>query len=178
MATIENIIATIESRIARNRQYVETVLADAQRAGHKNLTIAQDKECARRLDEVDEDKKALERAKRVQAEEDSVNAGMLESHPTGAYDNRERKTATVSVSRNERQYHRGVDEQAGFRNQPGGAFLLDIARSHLGDPMATDRLTRHMREEYVEKPWLQERSSDTTNFTQVFSAGLNRSYAA
>ena len=52
-----------------------------------------------------------------------------------------------------------------FKNQPGGGFLLDIARSHLGDPMATDRLTRHMREEYVEKPWLEERSSDTTNFT-------------
>jgi hypothetical protein len=165
MATIESYIADIEARIAKNRQYIETTLDDAKRVGRSTLTKSADTEVERRFGLIDADKKALERARAIKSDEDSLESRLSETRSTGAYDNHERKTATVSVSRNERTYHQGKDIEAGFKNQPGGAFLLDIARSHLGDPMATDRLTRHMREEYVEKPWLQERSSDTTNFT-------------
>ena len=63
MANINAIIADLESKITRNRAYVENALAAAKRAGHSYLTETVDAECERRMDAMDLDKKALERAK-------------------------------------------------------------------------------------------------------------------
>ena len=106
MATIESIISGLESKIAANRKYVEDVLATAQRGGHKNLTIAQDVECGRRLDQVDEDKRALERAKAVQAEENSLESRLAESRSTGAYVNRQNRTTSMHITSEARTYQR------------------------------------------------------------------------
>jgi Phage capsid family len=75
------------------------------------------------------------------------------------------RTTSVSVTRNERTYHPGRDEERGLRNSPGGAFLLDVAGAAMGDYAAQERLMRHTQEMRVDRPWLEERAnSGTVNF--------------
>ena len=146
------IIADLEQKIARNRNYVETVLADAKRAGRKNLTLAEDAECDRRLNEVDTDKAALARALKVRAEENDLESRLSETRSTGAYTNRQGRTATLSVTRNERTYNPGNDPK-------GTNFVRDIVRGQImGDPEAQLRLSRHMTEERIERPQYEERA--------------------
>ena len=81
---INALIADYEQKIARNRAYVESVLAAAKAEGRKNLTLSEDAECERRLDAIDSDKQALDRARKVKAEDDAPDAAMRESFPTSA----------------------------------------------------------------------------------------------
>src|SRR5439155_242220 len=75
------------------------------------------------------------------------------------------RTTAFSVTRNERTYHPGRDEERGLRNSPGGAFLLDMAGAAMGDYAAQERLMRHTQEMRVDRPWLEERAnSGTANF--------------
>ena len=146
---IHAIIADLEQKIARNRNYVETVLADAKRAGRQNLTLSEDAECERRLNEIDADKASLERARRVEREESDLDAAMRESHPATpatpasrvnrAYDR------VARITSEPRTYNRG--------NDPSGTnFLADVARAQLvGDAEAYSRLARHSQEERIER---------------------------
>ena len=84
MATIENVISDLESKIARNRRRIEMTLDDAKRAGRSNLTEAEDIDCERRFAEIDDDKLALARALKVKSDDDAADAAMRETHPTSA----------------------------------------------------------------------------------------------
>lgn len=94
------------------------------------------------------DAEISERAKRIEALEAEQRADeaatvlAAQSTPTGtrgpAYDR------VVRVGVEERTYHVG-------NCRTGGEFLRDVAASFLGDFNARDRVTRHMREEEVER---------------------------
>jgi hypothetical protein len=163
---LDTIVREIETRISRNRQYVQTALDDAQRAGHKNLSLAVDAECTRRLDAIDADKGKLERAKVVQAEESALESRLTESRSTGAYANRVSRTSVVSVTRNERTYNAGNDPR-------GTNFLRDVARAQImGDAEAYSRLARHSAEERVERGDYTERAAgDLVTGTSGAGAG-------
>ena len=169
VAQYQRDVDSARTRYDRARQEITSILDRAKAAGFSNLTAAQDRQCESLLQAADKAKaelrsaeSALVKAKEIENDENRLELRLNTVHNTGTgRQNGPSRTTSLSVTRNERQYHRGQDNV----NQPGSAFLLDIARQQLGDPMATERLTRHMREEYVEKPWLEERSSDTTNFT-------------
>jgi HK97 family phage major capsid protein len=153
MATIESYIADIQARIAKNRQYIETVLDGAKRAGRSVLSKSEDTECERRFGLIDADKLALSRAQAIKAEDDSLESRLNESHPTGAYDGRANRTTTVSVTREARTYNKGNDPK-------GTSFLRDVARAQImGDAEAYSRLARHMQEERVERPQYAERAA-------------------
>ena len=84
MASIASYIADIEARIAKNRQYIETTLANARNAGRSTLNKSEDTEVERRFGLIDADKKALERARAIQVEEAEMDRAMSERHPTSA----------------------------------------------------------------------------------------------
>ena len=110
----------------------------------------------------------LTRAREVQADEARIDAAARDIRPTAA-DARLREgephTATYSVTRNERTYSKA--------NDPSGRnFLLDVARATaFNDVQAQDRLTRHSREEMIERPGYATRvAGDAT--TTAFGVGL------
>ena len=144
---INAIIAEIEQRIARNRAYVESVLAAAKAEGRQNLTLSEDAECERRLNAIDTDKAALERARKVEREESDLDAAMRESHPAPAPTGRSNRAydRVARITSEPRTYNRG--------NDPSGTnFLADVARAQLvGDAEAYSRLARHSQEERVER---------------------------
>ena len=128
MPTIRSIIADLEMELADNeakendrRSAIESIVSRAERDKRTHLSVAEDKRSEALFADIERIRSAnrrinakLDRARAVEREDAEADAAMRESRSTGVYDNRERKTATVSVTRNERQYHRGVDEQAGF----------------------------------------------------------------
>ena len=144
---INAIIADLTQRIAQNRAYVETVLADAKRAGRQNLTLSEDAECERRLNAIDTDKAALERARKVEREESEIDAAMRESHPAPGPVSRTNRAydQVARITSEPRTYNRG--------NDPSGTnFLADVARAQLaGDAEAYTRLARHSQEERIER---------------------------
>lgn len=109
-------------------------------------------------------KRDLDRFHQVMAEDEEIDRRSRETYETEGgrqlRESRSRNTALVSVSRNERTYHRGKDE----RDEPGSSFLADVVRAHKGDWNAQERLSRHMSEELIERPWLKERASSTVSF--------------
>jgi len=165
-ASVERELADLDQSIESDRREIRAMLDNAEAQGRNALSLAEDAKAEALFRSIDAANAARKRkahvlanAQAIEDEENELEQRLNVTHKTGAP--RRTGTASLSIGRNERMYHAGKDNA----NQPGSAFLLDVARSHLGDPMATDRLTRHMTEEYVEKPWLEERSSDTTNFT-------------
>jgi len=173
IADAEREVNSLKRSIRRDRDDVEEIIDFAKRQGRQNLTEPEDRQAEeifsriqRNRDALDRVEAKLGRAQAVKTETDEQEKRLEEVRPTNA--GREfrasPRTTSFSVTRNERTYHPGRDIEAGFRNQPGGAFLLDVSRAFMNDPMAQDRLKRHMLEEYAEKPWLEERSSGTTNF--------------
>lgn len=133
---------------------VKLIADTAQREGRATLTPEES-------DRVEQSFAARDRAKvemreldeqlaqlRAQiADERQMTSRQAESHPTGvrmpAYDHAAR------IGREARTYHPGRDREAG--GTPGTAFLLDVGRGFLGDPLAQDRLVRHQREELAER---------------------------
>ena len=153
MASIEAIISDLETKIARNRQYVENALADAKRTGHSYLSGEVDRECTRRLDSIDTDKAALSRALKVKSEDDAADAAMRESHPTSAKRVNPAYDQVARITSEARTYHKGNDPD-------GTSFLRDVARGQvMSDPEAQSRLARHMQEERVERPQYAERTA-------------------
>lgn len=150
---IEAIIADLSTKIERNRQYVETTLANAKAEGRANLTPTEDAECERRMDAIDADKASLERARAVKREEDTLEQRLTETRTTGAANRAQNRTSTVHIGSEARVYNRG--------NDPDGTnFLRDVARATvMGDPESQVRLARHMQEERVERPQYAERTA-------------------
>lgn len=156
MATIEAIISDLEKKVARNRQAIETTLENAKRSGRQNLTQAEDAECERRFTEIDDDKKALDRAKSVKAEEDALETRLNETHPTSArsakYDE------VMRISSEPRTYGRNDDPDG-----KGTAFLSDVIGAFRGNPQSNERLSRHMREYEVDNKGRQTRAVGDVN---------------
>ena len=152
MATIEAIISDLEKKVARNRQAIETTLENAKRSGRQNLTQAEDAECERRFTEIDDDKKALDRAKSVKAEEDALETRLNETHPTSArsakYDE------VMRISSEPRTYGRNDDPDG-----KGTAFLSDVIGAFRGNPQSNERLSRHVREYEVDNKGRQTRAA-------------------
>lgn len=104
-------------------------------------------------------KDKLARVSQLETEDREADKRASEVTPTGARTAAQR-TASVSVGREERTYHRG--------NDPTGVnFLGDICRQYLyNDVQANTRLAAHMNEERVERGMYLQRASDSTaNFT-------------
>ena len=163
---INAICAELETKIARNRAYVESVLAAAKAEGRKNLTLSEDAECERRLDAIDTDKAALSRALKVKAEDDAADAAMRESYPTSAKRVNRAYDQVARITSEPRTYNPGNDPR-------GDDFLRDVARAQvMGDAEAYGRLARHMQEERVERPQYQERAAgDLVTGTSGAGAG-------
>ena len=162
---INAIIADLEQKVARNRAYVETVLADAKREGRKNLTLAEDAECEKRLNAIDTDKQSLERARAIQVEEDEMDRAMRESHPTSASRANRAYDQVARITSEPRVYNRG--------NDPSGSnFLADVARAQLvGDAEAYSRLARHSQEERIERGYSERTAGDLVTGTSGAGIG-------
>src|SRR5262245_6471914 len=94
----------------------------------------------------------LSNARSVAEEEERAQARSRDIRDTPAAP--ARRTASVSVGREQRTYHEGNDPQ-----RTGAAFITDVCRQFLfNDPEANERLARHMAEERVERGY-QERST-------------------
>ena len=106
---------------------------------------------------------ALSQARAIEDDENRLEERLNTTHTIAA--RRPTGTATLSIGRNERTYHPGVDAERGLSNSPGGSFLLDAAQAAMGDYSAQERLQRHMAEERVEKPWLERANSGTAQFS-------------
>ena len=169
--TIEDIIAGIEVELeaAQNRERkalkeVEIILAGANQEGRSNLTEEEDQRCEELNNVVklakqsqDGSKKKLAKARQTQAEMADQEERFKDITPTVAKRDTNRRTASISVGREERTYHRG--------NDPTGAkFLRDICRQFLYNDMgAQTRLAQHMQEERVERgEYLTRAAGDTT----------------
>ena len=150
---IDAIVRELEKKISRNRQFVQAALDEASSAGHKNLSIAVDAECTRRLNEIDDDKEKLERAKRVQAEENEIDRAMNESRPTSARS----KPAYDEVARigSEARVYSRADDPEG----KGTSFLTDVIGAYRGNPQSNERLSRHAREYEVDNKGRQSRAA-------------------
>jgi len=153
MATIEQYIQNIEARIAKNREYIETTLQNAKNSGRSNLTKSEDTEVERRFGLIDADKLALERARAIKAKDDSVNAGMNESHPTSAR-SAQKYDEVMRITSEPRTYSRADDPDG-----KGTAFITDVIGAFRGNPQANERLSRHAREYEVDNKGRQSRAA-------------------
>src|SRR5262249_2734547 len=86
----------------------------------------------------------LAKLRETQADEDRINARSVQPW---------QRTASLSVTRNERTYRPDLDPH-------GSGFVADVCRAQvMGDASAWARLARHMDEERVERPGYQERAA-------------------
>lgn len=151
---------------------IKTILASAKGDGRSVLTPEEDEAVSHaersatdaKVEAAGVDHK-LEIAKRTKAVELDTDAAMAErrevkpqptGHPstqaTRAYDE------VARVNREERTYHRG-------NTADGGPFLQDVVRQMLfRDVEAEQRLSRHMREERVERGHYLQRAAGTGAF--------------
>lgn len=169
-ATIDEMINGIEADLAIQRKCrddatagIEAITEMAEIAGRVNLTADEDKH-VRTLVSIRKDARSkmktiearLGDAQRVKAEEVENQRLSREVKPTG-----ERKPAYDEVARvgyEERTYNPGVDRK-------GVMFLKDAVNHYLGDPEAREKLSRHMKEERVERPQQLQRAVGTGSFT-------------
>lgn len=144
---------------AEMRSAAQAILDQAAAEGRDHLTPAESADAERFI-----------QARRILADDADYLRRSAESHPTPAaamLAASRGRTSSVAVGRNERTYHLGRDREAG-NGRPGSAFLLDVGRALLGDPLANDRLVRHQREELADRPalaGLETRSTGTGAFT-------------
>ena len=178
---IVNLINRYSSELAaarlkhdRARQAITAILDQAERDGHKALTAAQDRQCDSLLTEADKAKADMQRAesalaevRAVQADEDRLETrlGSITDTDAGRRYRAASRTASVSVTRNERTYHQGNDPR-------GTNFLRDVARAQvMQDPEAQQTLARHQQEERIERAAYQERTAGDL-ITGTSGAGL------
>jgi HK97 family phage major capsid protein len=175
--TIDEIIDQISTEVNdarerenRSRREIDNLIASAEREGRANLTADEDRRSQQLFRDIDHAKAAqkrslarLDRAHRVQAEDAEADRLSRQVHDTGAVPPASR-TASFSVTRNERTYSPGTDPT-------GTNFVRDVARAHvMGDAEAYSRLARHMQEERVERPQYAERAAG--DLTTAGSGGL------
>jgi HK97 family phage major capsid protein len=153
MANINQIVADISNDIRKDRDALENIVAIAEARGSKSLTAAEDRKADALYARIRDNQAKLERAKKVQAEEDALEERLSEVRPTNAYAGRSDRTQTVSVTSEPRTYNRGSDPN-------GISFLRDVGRAMvLNDPEAQSRLSRHMQEERIDRPEYAERAA-------------------
>lgn len=153
VASIEIELEAAEQRELRARKEMELLLVTAQQEMRSDLSPDDDARFASlketvqnaRVDQASI-KRKLAKARQVQADEartddDLAHATVPESLPQRT----DVRTASVSVGREERTYHRG--------NDPAGKqFLNDIVKQFTtNDVRSAARLQQHMREEAVER---------------------------
>ena len=152
IAGIEVELEAAEKRETKARKEIEIIIASAQQEGRSNLTDEEDARCEQLFESIelaksqqDGIKGKLARARKVEAEEAESDVRMAETHKvtrsapaTRNYD------TTVHVGNEERTYSKGTDPY-------GRQFLADVVKGFTGDVRSQDRLSRHMREEEVER---------------------------
>jgi hypothetical protein len=142
--TIDELICSIESDIEnardrekRARSELDAIITEAETAGRRNLTPAEDARSEALFADIDQARAArkrsearLSKAQEVRADEEWINAQSAVTRATGIAP--ARRTATVSVGRNERTYRPDTDPN-------GRNFLLDVARSAIFDDVRSSR---------------------------------------
>jgi len=171
MASIDELIATIEVELegATKRRdkalaEIKAIIAIAQQEGRSNLSEEEDERIKlltesreRAKTDIEGIKGKLGNANRVKAEEIETERQTRETAPTPAAQRVPKPYDELArVGREERTYHPGVDRK-------GAMFLRDVARQFLyNDLQASERLSRHMHEERVERAQhLQRAAGDT-----------------
>jgi HK97 family phage major capsid protein len=154
-----------QMRQKKAKAEIQLILDTARQEGRSNLT---DEETARsdkcfeniELAKTQESgiKDKLARVAQLEAEDREADKRAKDVTPGARTP--ERRTASVSVGREERTYHRGNDPT-------GTVFLRDVCRQYLYNDVGSNaRLAQHMNEERVERAAYLERASDaTSNFT-------------
>lgn len=169
MPGIDDLIASIEvekeaaeKRYSKTLKETELILAKAQQEGRSHLS----EEEGTRIEELkglrEQAKADIEGAKRKLADANDVKAEEMERdekareiEPTRASGRASGRTASVQVVSEERTYRRDTDPF-------GKSFLLDVSRQFLfQDVEASNRLSRHMAEERVERAEYMARAVGT-----------------
>lgn len=150
---ISSINADLESAKKREqnaRAEVNLIIRQAKAEHRRDLTEAEDIRCDGLLATIESavaDRKQIEgklaRAEAARAEDEHADKLSRESHltPAGRRMTAAAGTAVLSIGRSERTYDPDKDHAAG--GKPGSAFLLDVGKAYLGDPIAQERLQRH-----------------------------------
>lgn len=159
---LEELIAQTERAIERDKKEIRGIIDAAKAENRYNLTEAESVRSDELFDSVERAKESLKSLRAIKAADDSADDRSSQARETAAGKQLRQtgRTASISVIRNEREYHQGKDE----RNESGSAFLMDVVKAHRGDWEAQERLSRHMREERAERPWIEERASSSTSF--------------
>jgi phage head maturation protease len=162
IATIEVELEACQKRAAKTLKERELIITQAQQEGRSNLTEEEDERIEQLRANHDAEKESekgirakLATANEVKAESDENEKKAREVKSTGV-----RKPAYDGVARvgtEERTYRPDTDRF-------GQAFSMDVLRSAVGDIMATDRLSRHMAEERVERAQYLTRAVGTGAF--------------
>ena len=175
-SSIERDLAQLDRQIDSDKQQIRMLLADAEQSGQTTLSAADDARAEALLQSAERARaarsrkqSALAEAQKIEAEQDAQDLRMSERHETDAgrrnRASQSSRTATLSVSHNERLYHQGNDPR-------GTTFLRDVARAQvMQDPEAQTRLARHQLEERIERASYQERTAGDL-VTGTSGAGL------
>ena len=79
---INEIVRGLEADLARDRQSLEDIVAVAESRGNKALSAAEDARADALWTRITDNTARLDRARKVQAEENELDAGMRETHST------------------------------------------------------------------------------------------------
>lgn len=150
---IEDERAAAEARRDRANAEARTILDRAVAEGRARLTAAEDADVQAALERRDQAKTDIARAERALARAHAARDDELDAaakfaqrtpNPATTGANKPAYDRVARVLREERTYHPG-----NCRN--GREFVSDVVNRVLGDPMANDRVLRHMQEEVVER---------------------------
>jgi hypothetical protein len=157
-ASVERELADLDQRIESDRREVRMMLDNAEAQGRNALSPAEDIRAESLLRSVESARaararkaSALAEARAIEAEENESENRLSVTHRTAVP--RSNRTASLSVTRNDRTYNQSTDPT-------GRNFLLDVARGAVfNDRDANARLDRHTQEERVERPQYVERAA-------------------
>jgi hypothetical protein len=155
---IEADISDLDRQIESDKREIRAMLNDAEARGLNTLPADADmraEQLMRNAERAEAARRrkadALSRAIQVENEENESEKRLNTVH--NRVTPRANRTATLSVTRNDRTYNQSSDPN-------GRNFLLDVARSAVfNDRSANARLDRHMDEERVERPQYSERAA-------------------
>jgi HK97 family phage major capsid protein len=162
IAGIEVELEACQNRRARTLKERELILNTAQAEGRSNLTAEENQRVddLRAASEKEKDNEAGIRAKlatAIEVREEEKARAQTQAETTRTEVRRPAYDEVTRVGQEERTYHPGNDRK-------GAQFLRDVSRQFLyNDPSATERLSRHMHEERVERAvQVQRAAGDTT----------------
>lgn len=152
-----------KTRRANAKTEIQVILAQANQESRAALTADEDARVSELFTERNNASTEIASLEakmagltKIKAEEAETAKLMRQSESTGAP--KPKYDEVVRVGREERTYHGGNDRK-------GAMFLRDVInRNFFGDHAATERLTRHMREEEVERSGYLTRSVGTGGF--------------